>query len=75
MPERWTFTSNSCGYMLYLDGKPQGGVRTLGTATNTSDGRRRSRQNRKADMAMFREDAQRECDRRNALLAQEASDA
>ena len=73
MPERWTFTSDSCGYMLYLDGKPHGGARSMGTATHTEDGRRRSWQARQADARDNYETAKRECARRNALLAQEAS--
>lgn len=74
MPERWTFTSDSCGYILYLDGKPQGGAGTLGTATHTEDGRRRAWQHVRADLKMFHDEAQSICNRRNALLAQEASD-
>jgi len=62
---RWTFTSDSCGYTLFKDGVPQGGGRTLNTATHTSDGRRRHRQHRKADIKMFRETAQRLCDQYN----------
>ena len=68
--ERWTFTSDSCGYMLYLDGKPQGGARTLGTATHTSDGRRRAWQHIRADIKMFHDEAQNICAQRNTLLAQ-----
>lgn len=26
---RWTFTANSQGYMIYFDGKPQGGAGTM----------------------------------------------
>lgn len=35
----WTYTADSCGYMLFKDGVSQGGASTLGTATHTSDGR------------------------------------
>lgn len=62
--KRWTFTSDSCGYMLYCDGKPQGGARTMGTATHTSDGQRRSWQARRADVKLYAETAARECARR-----------
>jgi hypothetical protein len=64
--ERWTYESDSCGYMLYFDGKPQGGARTLGTATHTSDGRVRHWKHRLADLKMHAETASRECERRNA---------
>lgn len=63
--DAWTFTSNSCGYMLYKNGEPQGGVGTMGTATHTSDGRRRSWQARKADVNMYAETAQRLCKKNN----------
>lgn len=62
----WTFTSDSCGYMLYRNGIPQGGARSLGTASHTSDGRVRHWKHRRADVKMHAETAQRECDRRNA---------
>ena len=62
----WTFTSDSCGYMLYKSGTAQHGARTLGTPTHTSDGRRRSWQARKADIKMYRESAQRQCNVNNA---------
>lgn len=62
----WTFTSDSCGYMLYLDGKPQGGARTNGTATHTADGRVRHWKHRRADIKMHRDTAKRICDERNA---------
>lgn len=62
---KWTYISDSCGYTLFKDGIMQGGARTLGTATHTSDGRRRSWQARKADMKMHREQAARQCAIRN----------
>ncbi len=62
----WTYTYDSCGYMLYFNGKPQGGARTRGTATHTSDGRVRHWRHRRADLVMYKETAKRECDRRNA---------
>ncbi|MFK4706012.1 hypothetical protein ABIC83_002851 [Roseateles asaccharophilus] len=62
----WTFTSNSCGYMLFKNGEPQGGAGTLGTATHTRDGRARHWKHRRADSGMFKAAGQRECDRRNA---------
>ena len=46
---KWTFTSDSCGYMLFKDGLPQGGARTMGTRTHTEDGRRRHWKHIKAD--------------------------
>jgi len=61
----WTYTSDSCGYMLYKAGIPQGGARTLGTATHTSDGRRRSYVIRKADSQMHSATAARICHVRN----------
>jgi hypothetical protein len=63
---KWTFTSDSCGYMLYRDGVPQGGARTLGTATHTSDGRVRHWKHRRADIKMHHETAERICRERNA---------
>ena len=63
---KWTYTYDSCGYMLFCDGKPQGGARTLGTATHTSDGRRRAWQHRRADLKANGETAKRECEKRNA---------
>lgn len=64
----WTFTSDSCGFMLYLDGVAWGGARTLGTRTHTSDGRRRHPATRKADAEMHRDTARRLCDRYNLML-------
>ena len=70
----WTYTSDSCGYMLYRDSVPQGGARTLGTATHTADGRRRHWRHRTADSKMFAESAKRQCDVNNAKeLAQLAT--
>jgi len=66
MNEVWTFTSDSCGYVLLKDGAPQGGVGTLGTASHTGDGRVRAWQHRRADAKMYREAAKRECDKRNS---------
>lgn len=62
----WTFTSNSTGYMLYKDGVPMGGARTLGTATHTTDGRIRHWRNKRADIKMFADQGRTECARRNA---------
>lgn len=64
----WTYTSNSCGYMLYKDGKPMGGAGTNSTPTHTKDGRIRHWQHRRADAKMFAEIGQRECDKRNKSL-------
>lgn len=61
----WTYTSDSLGYMLFLDGKPQGGARSMGTYTTTYDGRRRSWQARRADAKMHAETAARICAERN----------
>ena len=70
----WTYTSSSCGYMLYRDGVPQGGAGTLGTATHTADGRRRHWSHVKADIKMHAESAKRQCDVNNAKeLAQLAT--
>ena len=63
---KWTFTSDSCGYVLFKDGVPQDGARTLGTRTHTSDGRRRHWKHVQADIKMYRETAQRLCAERNA---------
>lgn len=65
---KWTFTSDSCGYMLFKDGVSQGGAATLGTATHTSDGRRRSSAVRRADSKMFAKTAQRLRDQYNQEL-------
>ncbi len=62
---KWTYTSDSCGYMLYKDGVAQGGAATLGTATHTSDGRRRSPSVRRKDTEMHRATAQRLCAEHN----------
>jgi hypothetical protein len=67
-PQPWTYTSDSCGYMLFHDGKPQGGARTLGTATHTSDGRRRHWRHVKADREENAKTAKRICDERNAKI-------
>lgn len=64
--KRHTFTYNSTGYMIYRDGKPIGGVGTRGTASHTSDGRKRHWKHRRADLLMYRDQAQRECDRLDA---------
>lgn len=61
----WSFKSDSCGYMLYKDGVPQGGARTLGTSTHTSDGRLRSPKAISADRKMYAERAKQICDERN----------
>jgi hypothetical protein len=63
---RWTFTSDSCGYMLFLDGKPQGGAGTRGTASHTIDGRVRHWKHRRADAAEYHDTAARICRERNA---------
>lgn len=62
----WTFKSDSLGYMLFKDGEPQGGARSLGSYSHTSDGRVRHWKHRRADAKMHAETAQRECDRRNS---------
>lgn len=62
----WTFTSDSCGYMLYRNGVPQRGARTQGTASHTSDGRVRHWKHRKADAAMYAEQARRQCEELNS---------
>ena len=61
----WTYTSDSCGYTLFLDGQQKEGARTLGTATHTSDGRRRNPKAIKADRKMHAETAARICAERN----------
>jgi hypothetical protein len=71
----WTYTSNSCGYMLYKDGVSQGGVGTLGTKTHTSDGRRRHHTAIRADVKMYAESAQRQCDQRNREELRQAEPA
>ena len=45
----FTYESDSCGYRIFCDGKPIGGATTQGTATHTSDGRRRSPQTTRKD--------------------------
>ncbi len=66
MRHTWTYTSDSCGYMLYCDGAPQGGARTMGTATRTSDGRVRHWKHRRADIKENAETARRQCEINNA---------
>ena len=66
--ERWTFASDSCGYTLFLDGERMDGVGTMGTGTHTADGRIRHWRHRAADLKMYYEQAQRECERRNEKL-------
>lgn len=51
----FTYTSNSCGYMLFKDGAALGGSTTLGTTTHSSDGRVRHWRHRSADIKMFSE--------------------
>jgi hypothetical protein len=68
---KWTYTSDSCGYMLFKDGVAQSGARTLGTATHTSDGRRRHHKHRAADAAIYRATAHRLCAIENANLGAE----
>ena len=65
----WTYTSDSCGYMLFYKGKPVRGARTLGTATHTSDGRIRHWRHRRADVKMHADQARRQCDDLNARNA------
>ena len=62
----WTFTSSATGYMLFRDGKPQGGAGTLGTASRTADGRRKHWRNVQKDRVMHAETARRMCERNNA---------
>lgn len=69
----WTFTSDSCGYMLFRDGVCKGGARTMGTATHTSDGKRRHWKHVKADRKQHRETAKRICDTCNRLETKERS--
>ena len=66
LPER-TFTSGSCGYMLFKDGVAQGGASTLGTPTHTSAGKRKHPKTVAADRAMHRATAQRLCDEKNKV--------
>lgn len=66
----WTYTSDSCGYMLFKDGKSAGGARTMGTRTHTSDGRRRAWQNVRKDIAENRATAKRICEERNKQCPQ-----
>lgn len=69
----WTFESDSCGYRLFENGELRGGAGTLGTATHTSDGRRRAWQHRRADARAYYETARRICEQKNAA-AQELAD-
>ena len=69
MENLWTYRSDSCGYMLYFDGKPVRGARTNGTATHTSDGRRRHWKHVRADALMHSEQAATQCARLNAAKA------
>lgn len=61
MQKTITYEATSTGYMIYCNGQPIGGVRTQGTAKHTSDGRRKSWQNRMADTQMFQQQAKKTC--------------
>ncbi len=63
----WTFTSDSCGYKIFCNGRFKYGGMTLGMATYTSDGKVKHWTVRRADVKMFHDIAKSECDRRNAL--------
>ena len=63
----WTYTSDSCGYMLFRNGIPQGGARILGTATHTSEGKIRHWKHRRADIKENAEIAQLLCNQKNAM--------
>lgn len=67
----WTFESNAQGYMLFQNGEPVGGAGTLGTATHASNGKRRHWRHVRANAKMFREEAERECVRRNTEMEME----
>lgn len=54
MKTKFTFTYNSRGYMLYGNGKPLGGARSM------PSGRRRAWQSIRADLKMHAESARRE---------------
>lgn len=71
-PYRWRWLAGLVAWGLYVnsdnvsqDGKAQGGVRTLGTATRTRDGRRRAWQHVRADREMYRAQAERQCQLHN----------
>lgn len=51
--------------MIYFDGIPQYGTRSLGTATRTAYGRTKHWRNVQKDIAIHKETAARECERRN----------
>lgn len=65
MKKVWTYTADSLGYMLFCDGLPQGGARSLGTVSHTSDGRVRHWKHRQADTKAHAETARRICNERN----------
>ena len=56
--ENFTYKATTIGYTVYYKGHPIGGAGTLGTATYTSDGRRRSAKAKKADLDMYIQSAQ-----------------
>lgn len=62
----WTYTADSLGYMLYKDGKPVRGARSMGSYSRTRDGRVRHWKHQIADAKMHKETAERECARLNA---------
>jgi hypothetical protein len=58
---KFTYEYSSTGYRILVDGVTIGGASTRGTATHTSDGRRRSWQARQKDTQENKETAQRVC--------------
>ena len=65
MANDWTYSSNSCGYMLYYKDKAIMGAASGGTVTHTADGRVRHWRHRVADVKMYAQQAQAECARLN----------
>lgn len=63
----WTYLSTSEGYMLFLWGEAQGGMRVPPTRTHTSCGiRQKACRTGSVGLRMSRETAEAECERLNA---------
>lgn len=66
----WTYLSTYAGYILYLYGEAQGGLRRATVYTHTSCGVRQKRcRTGSVGLRLNRELAERECERLNAAYA------
>lgn len=71
----WTYLSTCAGYILFLYGEPQGGLRKPGPRTHTACAyHARAVRTGSVDLRMARETAEAECERLNAAYAREERD-